>query len=195
MVQSKHRLAKREASCDKFYHVPSSKLSGLRSLGGHFIAQFSLQNSGPIALNEPLFVGGEDRCAAVYLGRGEVSAAHCQILQTGSRTPQGSPPSDIPRVREEFITSFSVPSSPHGTPPWHVIQVLSLHRFLCLYLLCRPVSPSSQRLTTTRSSLYLVPRTFIYTITRRQRQGQGQRSWVLLSAPSYFPFVLGFSHH
>lgn len=123
-----------------------------------------------------LFVGGEDRCAAVYLGWGEVSAIHCQILQTGSRTPQGSPPSDIPQVREEFITSFSVPSSPHGTPPWHVIQVLSLHHFLCLYLLCRSVSPSSQRLTTTRSSLYLVPRTFIYTITRRQRQGQGQRS-------------------
>lgn len=163
MVQSKHRLVKREASCDKLYHVLSSELDGLRSLGGHFIAQFSLQNSGLIALNEPLFVGGEDRYAAVYLGwGGEVSASHCQILQTESRTPQEILPSDIPRVREEFITGFSVPSIPHGTPPWHVIQVLSLRHFLCLYLLCRPVSPSSQRLTTTRPSLYLVPRTFIY---------------------------------
>ena len=37
------------------------------------------------------------------------------------------------------------------------------------------MSPSSQRPTTTHSSLYLVPHTLIYTITRRQRQGRGQR--------------------
>ena len=70
MVQSKHRLAKREASCDKLYHVLSSELDGLHSVGGYFIAQLSLQNSGLIALNEPLFVRGEDRYAAVYLGLG-----------------------------------------------------------------------------------------------------------------------------
>lgn len=131
----------------------------LRSLGEHFIAQLFLQNLRPLALNEPQRV-----CVCVYWrGGGEWRWELCWCVSGGFwisqpassnwELVQGSLPSDIPRVHEEFNTSFSGPGSPMDLHQGTVLKALSLHHVTCLSLLYWLVSPSSKRLTTPHSSL------------------------------------------